>query len=273
LTIAARDVSDNVSVDYTGTKSLTFSGANPSTNPVRQPLVTNSTGDTVAFGIPTPITFTNGIATVTGGANGQLRLFKVENAIISVTDGTVSSSGTDRLTVAVVPGALGQFSWTLASPQVNGVNFTGTNALVAQDDFGNAIPTFNASTDNVTITTNLPGSPAALTGLGSLANNVLNRSTDFVAASESDGTGMRYTDLPGQGPSRRHRRSVSKTGVSTSITIKHTPDAQRHHACGGQPHETLAVAMTGTNFVPGVTTADFGPNISIDTVIVNLQRS
>ena len=125
LTITARDASNNIVTGYAGTKTLTFSGAASATNPVTPPTVSNNAGTAIPFGSSTLMTFTNGIATVSGSTNGAMRLYKVESAIISVTDGTISSAGADRLTVAVAPGALGQFSWTLASPQTNGVSFTG----------------------------------------------------------------------------------------------------------------------------------------------------
>ena len=87
LTITAKDASNNTVASYTGTKSLTFSGANASTNPVTTPKVRNATGTDIAFGSATSITFTNGVATVSGGNNGVLKLYKAETAVISVTDG------------------------------------------------------------------------------------------------------------------------------------------------------------------------------------------
>jgi hypothetical protein len=270
LTITARDGSDNVVLTYTGSKTLSFSGATSSTKPLTQPSVTDASGLPVVFGTATPISFLDGVASVSGGANGQLRLYKAENAVISVTDGTVSSTGTDRLTVAVAAAALGQFSWTLASPQVNGIAFAGTNALVAQDDWGNTVATFNASTNNVTISTSLSALPSAITGLGSLGNNVLNRATDFVGGlANLTSLGMKYTGTAGTGTFTATSAVGSKTGVSSSITINNTTltfasitptEASRSR--------TVTAVLTGTNFMPGVTTPSFGSDITIDTVIV-----
>ena len=275
LTVTARDGANNVVLTYEGDKTLTFSGANPSSNPLTQPTVTNATGVAVPFGTATPITFTKGIATVSGGGNGQMRLYKVENAIISVTDGTVSSTGTDRLTVAVSPGPLGQFAWTLATQQVNGVDFTGTNALVAQDEWGNTVTTFRADTNNVIVTTSLPGSPAAITGLGTLKNNVLNQATDFVAGlANLTALKMRYTGSAGLGTFTATSAVGSKTGVSSPITINNTvPTVLGISPTEASRSETLNVALTGTNFARGVTTPDFGTGITVDTVIVDSSSS
>ncbi len=275
LTITARDAANNIVQTYAGDKTLTFSGANPSSNPLTQPTVTNATGVAVPFGTATPITFTKGIATVSGEANGRMRLYKVENAIISVTDGTVGSTGTDRLTVAVSPGPLGQFAWTLATPQVNGVDFTGTNALVAQDEWGNTVSTFRADTNNVIITTSLPGSPSAITGLGTLNNNVLNQATDFVAGlANLTALGMRYTGSAGMGTFTATSTVGSKTGVSSPVTINNTiPTVLGIFPTEASRSETLTVVLTGTNFARGVTTPDFGTDITVDTVVVDTSTS
>jgi hypothetical protein len=101
LRITAEDSGGNTTATYTGTKNLTFSGANSSTDPAITPTVTNSSGTPIAFGSITSISFIGGVATVSGGSNGVMTLYKVETATISVTDGSLSSSGIDQLTVVV----------------------------------------------------------------------------------------------------------------------------------------------------------------------------
>ena len=199
LTITARDASDNLVLTYAGLKTLTFSGANASTNPLTQPSVTDNTGATVPFGSATSVLFTNGVATVSAGSNGAMKLYKAETATIAVSDGTIGSSGTDRLTVAVAPAALGKFAWVLG-PQINGVPLTGTNTLTAQDDWGNAVPTFDAATNNVALTTSFSVSSSAISGLGTLGNNVLNQSPNFVlGVANLTALGMKYTGVGGRG--------------------------------------------------------------------------
>ena len=106
----------------------------------------------VAFGSTTAINFTNGVATVSSGNNGVMVLYDAETAVIVATQGTITTSGADRLTVTVNPGALGKFAFVLATPQTNAVAFTGANTLTALDNWGNAITGFDASASNVTIT-------------------------------------------------------------------------------------------------------------------------
>lgn len=91
----------NIATTFTGDKNLTFSGANPSTNPVKNPTVTDKNGVPSDFGLPTLITFNNGISTVSGNSNGVMTLYHAETANITVTQGPVTTTGSDRLTVTV----------------------------------------------------------------------------------------------------------------------------------------------------------------------------
>lgn len=90
ITITAQDANGNTATGYTGAKAVTFSGANSSANPVTAPTVAGTT-----FGSSTSLTFTNGVATA------AMVLFKSESAVIAVTDGSLSSSGSGNLAVAV----------------------------------------------------------------------------------------------------------------------------------------------------------------------------
>ncbi|MHA8088653.1 hypothetical protein, partial [Aquirufa sp. Wall-65K1] len=85
----------------------------------------------------------------------------------------------------------------LASPQINGSNFTGTNTLTAQDAFGNTVTTFSAATTNVTVTSTLTGT---ISGLGSGANNILNQAGNFNSGvANLTSLGMRFTGTSGAG--------------------------------------------------------------------------
>jgi hypothetical protein len=269
LTITARDASGNMVSSYTGSKTLTFSGANASTNPVTAPTVTNVSGSAVAFGSATAINFTNGVATVAGGANGAMRLYRVEGALISVTDGSIQASGSDRLSVAVSYGAIGQFAVNLTSPQINAAAFAGTNTIVAQDDWGNTVTSFSAATDNVRLTTTLPGSPSAITGLGSLGNNVLNRAGDFASGvANLTSLGMRYTGIAGSGTFTATSGATGKTGTSASVTINNpVPTLTGVSPNDGSRLQQRDIVLTGTNILSGVTVANFGADITVDTTI------
>ncbi len=77
---------------------------------------------------------------------------------------TATSGGKTGTSGSVVinAGGLDHFTFAAASPQTDGVAFTGTNTLTAQDVGGNTITGFDASANNVTVTANSP-----LTGTGS----------------------------------------------------------------------------------------------------------
>ena len=59
ITLAATDINHNIEPDYTGTKTLTFTGANPTTNPAQAPTIAGQ-----LFNQPIQINFNNGAAVV-----------------------------------------------------------------------------------------------------------------------------------------------------------------------------------------------------------------
>ncbi|MHA8105417.1 beta strand repeat-containing protein, partial [Aquirufa nivalisilvae] len=186
VTVTAQDASGNTATTYTGAKSITFSGATASSSPVTNPTVAATN-----FGTATSLTFTAGVAT------GSMVLYKAESATISATDGTISSTGGDRLAVTVSPASVSKFGLNLAVSQTNGVNWTGTNTLTAQDAYGNTVTTYDASSNSVTVTNSLGG---AVSGLGSGVNNVLNQAGDFVSGvANLTSLGIKYTGVTGTG--------------------------------------------------------------------------
>jgi IPT/TIG domain len=92
LTISAEDSFGNVVSSYTGDKSLTFGGASSSPNGTH-PTVVDKSGSAVNFGGATLITFTGGAASVSGSKNGVMTLYKAGSASVTVTDGSVSNTG------------------------------------------------------------------------------------------------------------------------------------------------------------------------------------
>jgi hypothetical protein len=256
LTITAKDASGNTVTSYTGDKSLTFSGANPSTNPATNPVVTDKSGAAKNFGTATTITFSNGVATVSGLSNGLMTLYKAEAATIAASDGAgASSTGADRLTVTVSAGNLAQFALSLTSPQANAAVFTGTNTLTAQDAWGNTVTGFNAATDNVTIVANAP-LVGTVSGLGSGANNVLNQATNFVSG-VANLTTLKYTGNATTGTFTATSAS-GKTGISGNVTINGGAlDHFKVEAAGGGP---IGTQTAGTAFNIMVTAQDASNN-------------
>ena len=90
LTIKAVDTFENTVTGYTGSKGLKFAGAK--TSGVKSPTVTNSSSSATAFGTTTAITFTSGVAKVSGTSNGLMRLYAPETANVTVSDGTFTSA-------------------------------------------------------------------------------------------------------------------------------------------------------------------------------------
>ncbi|MHA8054289.1 hypothetical protein, partial [Aquirufa sp. OSTEICH-129A] len=182
--ITAKDANGNTVTGYTGSKSLTFSGANSSSSPVTAPKVGGTD-----FGTATSVVFTDGVATA------SLSLYKVESASINVSDGSLTASGAGELSVSVSVGSFAKFSLALAGPQTSGVAFTGTNTLTAQDAYGNVVTGFNASTNNVTVSSSLIGSITGLSG-----TNKLNGAGDFSSGvANLTSLGLMFTGTSGSG--------------------------------------------------------------------------
>jgi hypothetical protein len=131
LTITAQDASNKTVTAYTGAKSLTFGGA--STIGTNHPTVTNSSGTAVDFGSATTIAFSNGVASVSGAANGAMTLYKAQNASITVSDGSIGNGA--GLSLTVKPAAASSFALPTPASQTAGTTFNET--ITAQDAFGN----------------------------------------------------------------------------------------------------------------------------------------
>ena len=217
LTITALDAGGSTDAAYDGDKILTFSGASPS--PTGQvPVIVDINGNWIPFGSVTVLRFSSGVASVIGSTNGVMRLYLGGTSTIAVTDGALTTTGADRLVVSVTPGPLGSFVFSLASPQINGQPFNGTNTLTALDEWGNTATSFNASTDNVTISENAPLS-GTVSGLGSADNDVLNQAGNFSSGvANLTAIGMIYTGTTTAGTFTA-TSSTGKTGTSGSVTI------------------------------------------------------
>jgi hypothetical protein len=104
LTITAKDASENTVTAYTGNKSLTFTGA--ATIGSNSPTVSDSGGTARSFGTAETISFSSGVAAVSGSSNGVMTLYKVETASIVASDGTISNgSGPSPSSRAARPAA------------------------------------------------------------------------------------------------------------------------------------------------------------------------
>ena len=149
-------------------RSLTFSGASSSTNPVTAPTVTNNAAAAIAFGSTTAVTFTSGVAT----SGGSMKLYKVEAAVVAVTDGTLSAAGTDRLNVTVNPAAATRLVVTGSATQTAGAAQSLT--IKATDAYGNTDTGYTGA-HNLTFSgansSTSPATPPTVTNNAAAATN------------------------------------------------------------------------------------------------------
>ncbi|WP_276364558.1 gliding motility-associated C-terminal domain-containing protein [Daejeonella sp. H1SJ63] len=273
LTLTAKDVSGNTVTSYTGDKSLIFSGSSSSTNPVTQPTVSDKNGNAVNFGTATLITFSNGVATVSGNNNGVIRLYKSGSAVISATDGSISATGTDRLSVNVSTANFNKFVVSLSSPQASGIVFTGTNTLTAQDMYGNTVTSYDASMNVVSVSTSLSGSISGLSG-----TNVMNSSGDFSSGvANLNSRGLIYSGSAGTGtftftPASGNAATSSNVTFSSGLAIRLAITGSANQNAGTGQNLTIKALDEGGNTVPSYTgdkTLTFsGANSSVSPVTV-----
>ena len=145
LTITAKDASGSTVPTYTGSHSLTFSGAvaSPGGN---TPTVSDASGADLAFGTATPITFTAGVATAASGNNGEMTLYKSGATSVTATDGLLTTP--TPLAVTVSAGAATKF--TIGASSLTPAAAAADNLTVtAVDIYGNAATAY-AGTKNLT---------------------------------------------------------------------------------------------------------------------------
>jgi hypothetical protein len=140
LTITAKDASENTVSTYAGSHSLTFGGAGSVGG--NSPTVTNASGSAIDFGSSTPISFSGGVASVSGSSNGVMKLYKAETASVTVSDGSISNGG--GLTVTV--GALAASKLSLAAATTTPTaGVADSLTITAQDTYGNTAPSYTGS--------------------------------------------------------------------------------------------------------------------------------
>jgi hypothetical protein len=141
LTVSAQDIYGNVISTYTGSHSLTYSGAAASATGVN-PTVSDSAGAEVIFGGATATEFSAGVATVSGGKNGAMKLYKSSSTSLSVTDGTLSTSTPLVVTVAAATAVKFAFSASATSLVAGG---SSNLTVTAQDTYGNTATSYTGS--------------------------------------------------------------------------------------------------------------------------------
>ena len=143
LTITAYDQFGNKATSYTGIHTLTFSGLNPAA------AGNVPTVEGVAFGAEVSVNFTSGVSD--SGAT-TLVAYKAETATVSVTDGTLLSTG-HGLAVTVNPLTASYFGITGGTTPTAGANDELT--ITAYDIYGNIDTSYDGNNKNLTFTTTL----------------------------------------------------------------------------------------------------------------------
>jgi len=180
VTTTAQDVYGNTATTYTGSKSITFSGASASPAGTL-PTVVNAGNVATSFGSPTALTFTNGVATPASSKNGFTKLGLVGATSVSATDGTVSTATPLALTVGIGTASklalseLAVSAGTIGSPcyftcAVTALGNAGTvKAKIAiTDSMGNVVSNLGA-VKTVTVTATggtIGGSPLTIAASG-----------------------------------------------------------------------------------------------------------
>ena len=251
VTVTATDPYGNTDTGYSGAKTLTYSGANSSTNPVTAPTVTNSVPSAIAFGSSTTNTFTSGVSNTAGGV-GSMKLYKTETANIAVTDGTIAaSSGADRLTVTVNPAAATRLVVTGSASQTAGAAQTVT--VTATDPYGNTDTGYsgaktltysgaNSSSNPVTAPTVTNSVPSAI-AFGSSTTNTFTSGVSNTAG----GVGSMKLYKAETANDRRHRRHASAASSgSDRLTVTVNPAAATRLVVTGSASQTAGAAQTVT---------------------------
>jgi hypothetical protein len=214
LTIVAKDAYGNASASYTGSHSLTFGPVADSPSGAHA-TVADSSGTAVNFGTATPISFNEGVATVSGAKNGAMTLVKAGSTSITVTDGSISNGS--GLAATVSPGAAARIAWTHATMSKGTLSspclFTCTG--IEMSSMGN----FKA---NVSIT---DGSGNTVSGLGSgktasvtSASGTITGGTLTIAASGQAESTTQFTYTSSKGGAVTLTAATASGTVYTSAT-------------------------------------------------------
>ncbi|HEX4305206.1 MAG TPA: hypothetical protein VHZ54_04160 [Solirubrobacterales bacterium] len=141
LTITAKDSADTAVTSYTGNHELVFSGAEVSPGG-NEPTVAATGGAAEPFGEATKISFTSGVAKVSGTKNGVLKVYDAGTATIAAGDGTIETESPPTVTVS--PGAKSKLALGAATTTpVAGA--TDALTVTAIDTYGNTATTFTGS--------------------------------------------------------------------------------------------------------------------------------
>jgi hypothetical protein len=280
LTFTAKDASNNTVTTYTGAHNLTFAGA--STIGTFTPTVTNSSGVATNFGAATAISFTSGVASVSGSSNGVMTLYKPETALITVTDGSITNGA--GLSVTVGSAAAASFSPTAATTTPT-AGVADNLTITAVDAYGNTATAYTGShnltfagastigTNHPTVTSSsgsatnfgmataisFTGGVASVSGSSNGAMTLYKAETALVTITDgsiSNGSGLSVIVSAGTAASISLAAATTTPTAGTSDNLTITAlDTYGNTASGytGAHNLTFAGASTIGTFTPTVT--------------------
>lgn len=226
LTIAAKDVSGNTVTTYAGSHGLVFSGADPSPGG-NAPTVSNSSGSAKAFGSETAMSFSAGVASVSGSRNGVMKLYAAEAADVSVSDGSIASA--PGLEVTVAPGTASKLSLAVDSttPVAGAADDLTITAL---DTYGNVATSYGSS-HNLTFSgasASPSGESPTVTNNGGVTKAFGSATTitfdSGVATVAATGNGRMRLYKAGSANLKASDGSISST--ATAVTVSPAPAAE-----------------------------------------------
>jgi hypothetical protein len=141
LTVTAKDAKGGTVTTYAGSHSITFSGAPASPNGTVATVV-DSSGAIVNFGSATALTFTAGVASVSSGSNGVMKLYKSSAASIEASDGSTSTA--TPLAVTVTSATASKFVPTAADTTPT-AGEADNLTITAIDAYGNTATSYAGS--------------------------------------------------------------------------------------------------------------------------------
>lgn len=147
--------------------------------------------------------------TVSEGEGSAFQVLTTSGATIFL--GKVDTVERSSNVIFTQPADLHHFDLSILSPQTSGVPFSSPSVLRAEDLYGNAIVSFDAETDTVTIIPDVSGS---------MQNNIFNKTSDFdLGVANPSAKQTTYTGKGGFVVFTAHSKS-GKTGQSQPIWIR-----------------------------------------------------
>ena len=213
-------------------------------------------------------TFTFVPGDIIGGANPANFIIRRYNAgWFLTTIGTRNPTNTTATGVTAfgdfaigIVQSLDHLTLVLASPQTNGISFTGINTLTARDASNNVMTLFDASADNVTIAANAPLTTGAGAISGLSGTNILVNASDFISGvANLTALGLKYTGVSGTSTFTATSAS-GKTGTSGNVSID----------VGELSISAIGTQTAGTGFSVTITAIDAGGspvNLTSDALI------